>query len=952
LKTTRHTTVIFDDFRVAFMQKTIFLTAIFLYCICSPNKPSPGISEKGIAGMRAINASGKTFTQGAADQLAGLDEKPPMQSGFAHNYWIDTTEVTQAEYFEVMGKRPVADTSISGVGDRNPVYNVSWFDAVLFCNAKSKKLDLDTVYSYSGAPQTQSGSVYNLFDVHIHYERGGIRLPTEAEWEYAAREATSLLPFPHLGDSGSAQAYAWYSANAGGLTRAVATRIPNALGIYDMAGNVFEWTGDWKGYYNGRAIVDGIGALQPNTADERVVKGGSFKTGFSCLRPSHREAIYATSQSAPVEYIGFRCAYGIISAVFFIETDSGSRATNSTSLVVSDVGSFLGGKRARLVFVNVTDAERTLCYVDFSRSYPYIYEFKDCDTVYKPVISPNGRYVAFSTRGDGSPGLAHIYVRNLDSLTALSAPIRIASDSAFGPRWWVDPATRDTFLLYTNSAIDNTLLPWSQSSTLMVKMSGAKAAGTPQRIAAGGGFYGGRSVSGRYLISGYRSLLLQDLTAQRNRQLFLSPLNGKGLNGSVQVCNVSMSPDTGQGCRMLFLDFGYPPPSKSTLTGGSYGVHEYLFVCNDSGLVTRWYESPAAEASWDNPQWSNAAGLAVSCARDGADRAHAVYAMNLHDSAYLKMVEGVELAHPCLWKDPCELINSDSLDLDSLGMYDDPHTMEIQSHFAARMLAFWRHYKEMEIVFLGSSHTGFAVNPIYFSLPHVFNMAYSGGDFPSTKTMSIDYVLNYCPSIRLIGMDLIPGFLIETQMNFQWDKISSNKGYHYDQNHSFWKKGLPANFLDLMQQAPFPAITFDTLGSYRGGCWGWGGTAPDVDGGVWWSIDHERCQTNIRLIKDFVTILAQRNIHFLMYVTPESPWYRNTTGYGKYGASRQAGDDVVRYFTALQDSLPFFHFYDANLGGNHDYADSEANDIDHLCLVGGKKFSSRLDSVVRSILGQ
>ena len=88
-------------------------------------------------GMKKIQSAGRSFQQGWNDPRASLDEKPGMVSAFTYDYWLDTTEVTQGHYEELMGRQPVSDGSSFGVGDDYPVYYVTWFDAVLFCNARS-----------------------------------------------------------------------------------------------------------------------------------------------------------------------------------------------------------------------------------------------------------------------------------------------------------------------------------------------------------------------------------------------------------------------------------------------------------------------------------------------------------------------------------------------------------------------------------------------------------------------------------------------------------------------------------------------------------------------------------------------------------------------------------------------------------------------------------------------
>jgi formylglycine-generating enzyme required for sulfatase activity len=530
--------------------------------------------------MRYIEASEKAFTQGAADRLAGSDEKPVMLSSFTYDFGIDTTEVTQKEFFDITGRRPVVD-DIYGKGDAYPVYNVSWFDAILFCNAKSKFMGLDTVYEFFQVKLTASGSAYELTGLKIHYEFEGIRLPTEAEWEFVARENTSALPFPHLSNVSEAARMAWFDTTSSGKAHPVAQLEPNAFGIYDLAGNVFEWTGDWKGPYSVPSITNSIGALEPNGYYEKVIKGGAFTHGFINLRPSRRSATYPTTIGTAVRYIGFRCARGAITDVHYIAKGAASVKTNTVDLIAGDMRSLVSSPGARLVFVNVTDNIKTLCVIDYSRSHPLVHEFSDDHNVNVPVISPDGKQVVYSSHGEGFGGNAKGYIRSLDSLDA--PPVPIGGDSVYTPRFWAD----GTFCIYTNSSIDNGTPSWPMTQTIKQKISGGKPSGLPVVLVANGSFHDGLTPDGNYCVTGFTRLIIRDLANGTDRQLFLFPFNGKDSVGSAQVCNVSISPDTVHPPQCMFLDFG-SGSKTSTLTGTIYTfLSPNLRAAPSSGTVVR-----------------------------------------------------------------------------------------------------------------------------------------------------------------------------------------------------------------------------------------------------------------------------------------------------------------------------------------------------------------------------
>ena len=114
---------------------------------------------------------------------------------------------------------------------------------------------------------------------------GGFRLPTEAEWEYAARNAGTSSKFSGTGDSTTLSDYAWYSNNSGGKTHAVGTKLANGLGLYDMAGNVFEWCWDIYQDYTADTQVNPTGAA---TGTTRIMRGGAWNVGSYYCRTTYR----------------------------------------------------------------------------------------------------------------------------------------------------------------------------------------------------------------------------------------------------------------------------------------------------------------------------------------------------------------------------------------------------------------------------------------------------------------------------------------------------------------------------------------------------------------------------------------------------------------------------------------------------------------------------------------
>jgi len=230
----------------------------------------------------------RTFIMGNAQGLGDADEFP-LHSVTLESFCIAEHEVTQGQFQRVMGFNP----SIGyGVGPDIAVYNVNWYTAIKYCNLSSIADGLTPVYWINGSTDPDTWGAVPLVNDNIwnavicNWDANGYRLPTEAEWEYAARAGTNDPDHLYAG-SNNPDSVAWYQANSYANAHEVATKNPNALGIYDMSGNVSEWCWDWYGadYYNTGPNLNPRG---PDTGIWRDMRSGYWgHTAYYC-RVAHR----------------------------------------------------------------------------------------------------------------------------------------------------------------------------------------------------------------------------------------------------------------------------------------------------------------------------------------------------------------------------------------------------------------------------------------------------------------------------------------------------------------------------------------------------------------------------------------------------------------------------------------------------------------------------------------
>ena len=209
------------------------------------------ITIKGVE-FKMVKVEGGTFQMGATSEQGSDAESDevPVHSVTLFDYYIGQTQVTQELWEAVMGSNP----SYFKGDNRRPVEKVSWDD----CQEFIEKLNRLTGKNF--------------------------RLPTEAEWEYAARGGNKSRGYKYSG-SNNPDAVAWYYYNSGGKTHPVAQKQANELGLYDMSGNVYEWCKDWYGGYSSNSQNNPIGA---STGSYRVLRGGSWSNCAGYVRVSFR----------------------------------------------------------------------------------------------------------------------------------------------------------------------------------------------------------------------------------------------------------------------------------------------------------------------------------------------------------------------------------------------------------------------------------------------------------------------------------------------------------------------------------------------------------------------------------------------------------------------------------------------------------------------------------------
>jgi formylglycine-generating enzyme required for sulfatase activity len=237
---------------------------------------------------KMIRINGGTFFMGSNEGAFRANERAHQVT--VKPFLISESEVTQELYTAVMNQNPSYFK-----GTDLPVENISWFEAVLFCNTLSELNGLAPAYTIEGELVTWNR------------DSKGFRLPTEAEWEYAARggqggAGTEILEKAGYSGGTVVGDIGWFSGNASRRSQPVKNKLPNELDIYDMSGNVWEWCWDWYDDYPSDPVYDPIGSP---SGKNRVFRGGAWVTPVNQLRVTFR---VGNPPATKAYSVGFRIA--------------------------------------------------------------------------------------------------------------------------------------------------------------------------------------------------------------------------------------------------------------------------------------------------------------------------------------------------------------------------------------------------------------------------------------------------------------------------------------------------------------------------------------------------------------------------------------------------------------------------------------------------------------------
>ena len=907
-----------------------FFIAVLL-CACSNSEGvSASLVEKSAdshKGLIRLMANGASVTLGTNDVKARSNDRPMMDVDFSYDFSVGRHEVTCEEFNKLM--KAATGLSIKCRSGDLPVTNVTYYDAILFANERSKAENIDTAYTYSAKKFDSEKHCTNLEGFAFHPEVDAYRLPTEAEWVLAAKQNWNVKR-------------GWTAENSNYKLHSVCEKAFEDE-FCDMAGNAMEWVNDWFGALRDTTVMNYVGAPDGGTLGQRVVKGGSFHYTSDFVNLYSRGDVYAVTSSTKAEYVGFRLAFGAIPDALWMGGDGKANYSRVLPLAGSEtIRSLFGTYKVKLAFRN--DETGNIAYIDYSSGILSVVEISDTIDAYHPEISPDGKRVAFCTGLEGTMSQSALYVRDLNAEG--SNLVKLNVDNAAIPRWRV-LANGDTAIVYVTSANNNSdTESFKSSSTWQVKFSGGKF-GTPQKL-FDGAYHGGISEDNTLAVTGAR--LLRARIAEKGSTVMQSARDTVWYQyNSVpeQACNAALAKDSSK--RTLFLDFG--GETGRAFAGMSYGAHERLLIADSTGKLVKSIPAPSGY-SFDHSEWTSNPNIAVATLAN-AEMAHPLIVLvNLEDSSIVQLADGNELWHPSLWVNAGNLSSVDFLPaLDSIGVYYTIGGTDRAVILRYRMELMWKYKDSVELVALGSSRISNGLNPSELSVPAV-NLSFFPNSLYDVYFFYRRYVRGNFKQLKYVVVSLdIDYWNRPKEDSFFASEYKNYPGYMYDLKHNYWKN-QDYSFVYLATQNSLGSedykrefLTLKSTMFVRSQGWG----ELETYDSTWMDYQRSSYDYTYNVFVNFLKTTLNDSVTVVGVIFPQSPEYRKTGAWGKYGLRRSEAPDILDSLKRMQDKYSNFIFMDENKDGFHDYDDSMAQDCDHMSYKGAMQFSHRLDSLLKTL---
>lgn len=915
------------------MLRSLFLLALIFICSCTDTTSSEStfVEDSDIDGFILVRASGSDGFVGTDDNSAKANERPKMKTTFSYDFSMGRHEVTCGEFRKVMkeelgSKSPVQKCE----NDSLPIVNVTYFDAIVYANALSKKEKRDTAYTYTTKTFDSDGHCTSIINLALNTGANAYRLPTEAEWIFAANTSWDLNK-------------SWNADNSDYKTHKVCKKASGSKDFCDMAGNVMEWVNDWLDYPQDTIMDNYVGPYEGNSLGERIVKGGSFRNPKSAISLFSRGDVYTVTSSTKADYVGFRLAFGKIPSPSWLN-GSGLMTESNINMILSPdaIKKLTGTYKTKLVFRN--DITERLVYIDYSLTKTKIVEFYDTVSAYHPDISPDGKYVAYCTKPEGVPGKSSIYVRELNSNNR--AIHKLDVEAAAIPRWQVS-SNGDTTIVYVTSQQSNKdEAQFKSNSTWQVSFRD-ETFGTPRKI-IDGAYHGGVSVDRKIAVTGAQ--LLRTKFAYGRTRLTNSSKDSIWYNKE-QACNVSLSKDSTR--RTLFLDFASTTGKK--FVGKSYHTHERMFIADSTGKLIKSVGAPSKK-TFDHTEWVSKNFVIASLTN--ANEVHEKIALvNIKDSSTTELVEGDELWHPSMWF-AARPVPDTTIDQDSAGTYLVANDVWSSVIMRYKMELLWRYIDSMEVALMGSSRTLYSLSP-YLLKDDFFavNLAHAPNSIYATKDYLNKYIYKNAKKLKYIVLSIDIDFWWKTDGkgsdNFFAVNAPNYPGYAYDANHDYWAKGIPAGLLDATENGlgveDAHKYTTDKGRLLGIPCQSWGETAEVEADSTIFDKNPELLENSMKALKSILKTAASKKIKVVGVIFPQNPKYKKTGAFGRHGMKRSTAKEVISQIKNLTKEYPNFVLLDENKMGDHDYSNSQAYDNDHLCSEATYKITARVDSVLKTL---